>query len=92
MKSKSDGAAAQGPINDGGSLASTIAMLVAQVQLMVEQSGNPAGFDAQSWLNDWLHSPVPALGSRPPMELLSTPDGVSLVSSTIARMQSGAFS
>jgi uncharacterized protein (DUF2384 family) len=42
-------------------------------------------------LNRWLHSPVPALGSRPPIELLGTPDGVALVSLTIARMQSGAF-
>jgi uncharacterized protein (DUF2384 family) len=42
-------------------------------------------------LNRWLHSPVPALGSRSPIELLGTPDGVALVSLTIARMQSGAF-
>ncbi|WP_341315842.1 MbcA/ParS/Xre antitoxin family protein [Paraburkholderia sp. IMGN_8] len=38
-----------------------------------------------------MHTPAPALGSRPPIELLGTPEGVALVSSTIARMQSGAY-
>lgn len=69
----------------------TIATLLEQVQSIVEQSGNPDGFDASSWLDRWLRTPVPGLGSRPPIELLGTPEGVVLVSSTIARMQSGAY-
>ncbi|MFL9952459.1 MbcA/ParS/Xre antitoxin family protein [Paraburkholderia nemoris] len=91
MKSSANGPAAEGPTSYGDGSDSTIAVLVALVQLIVEQSGNPQDFDAESWLTQWLHSPVPALGSRPPIELLGTPDGVALVSLTIARMQSGAF-
>jgi uncharacterized protein (DUF2384 family) len=81
----------KGPTCHDDELTATIATLLAQVQSMVEQSGNPDGFDTSSWLNRWLHTPVPALGSRPPIELLGTPEGVALVSSTIARMQSGAY-
>jgi Protein of unknown function (DUF2384) len=91
MKSNTNDPAAEGLTSYTDGSASTIAVLVALVQLIVEQSGNPRDFDAQSWLNRWLHSPVPALGSRPPIELLGTPDGVALIFLTIARMQSGAF-
>ncbi|WP_253190217.1 MbcA/ParS/Xre antitoxin family protein [Paraburkholderia phenazinium] len=58
---------------------------------MVNQSGSSADFDAQAWLIHWLGSPVPALGGRPPGELLDTAEGVRLVSETLARMQSGAY-
>lgn len=91
MKTDTNDPAAEGLTNYTDGADSTIAVLVALVQLIVEQSGNPRDFDAQSWLNRWLQSPVPALGSRPPIELLGTPDGVALISLTIARMQSGAF-
>jgi uncharacterized protein (DUF2384 family) len=81
----------RGPYAGSGVSAATITKLVAQVQSMVDQSGRPEGFDAREWLNTWLHTPVAALGSRPPIELLETPEGVALVSSTLARMQSGAY-
>lgn len=91
MESSTINPANQGPASDNDEFAATIATLVAQVQSTVEESGNPDGFDARSWLNRWLHTPLPALWSRPPIELLGTPEGVALVSSTIARMQSGAY-
>ncbi|MFM0428284.1 MbcA/ParS/Xre antitoxin family protein [Paraburkholderia aspalathi] len=91
MESNRINPANQGPTCDDDESAATIATLLAQVQSIAEQSGNPDGFDASSWLNRWLHTPTPALGSRPPIELLGTPEGVALVSSTIARMQSGAY-
>jgi uncharacterized protein (DUF2384 family) len=91
MESNKINPANQRPTCDDDESAATIATLLAQVQSIVEESGNPDGFDANSWLNRWLHTPVPALGSRPPIELLGTPEGVALVSSTIARMQSGAY-
>jgi uncharacterized protein (DUF2384 family) len=69
----------------------TFARLTAQVQAMVDQSGNSADFDAQAWLSHWLGTPVPALGGRPPGELLDTAEGVLLVSETLARMQSSAY-
>jgi uncharacterized protein (DUF2384 family) len=58
---------------------------------MVNQSGNSSDFDAQAWLIHWLRTPVPALGGRPPGELLDTAEGVTLVSETLARMESGAY-
>jgi uncharacterized protein (DUF2384 family) len=91
MESDKINPANQRPTCDDDESATTIATLLAQVQSIVEQSGNPDGFDASSWLNRWLRTPVPALGSRPPIELLGTPEGLALVSSTIARMQSGAY-
>lgn len=45
---------------------SVIDMLTAQVQKMVDESGNPNEFDSRAWVVDWLHSPIPALGGRRP--------------------------
>jgi uncharacterized protein (DUF2384 family) len=41
-----------------------IETLIGMVQAMVEQSGDPAGFDAARWVSDWLSKPLPALGAR----------------------------
>lgn len=68
-----------------------IARLVAQVQAIVAQSGNPEGFDAARWLADWLEQPAPALGFRQPAELVDTADGRGIVSDLLARAQSGAY-
>lgn len=65
--------------------------LIGQVQVMVEESGNPEGFNAAEWTATWLDRPVPALGGRRPGELMDTVDGQALVSSLVARMQSGAY-
>ncbi|WP_244103033.1 MbcA/ParS/Xre antitoxin family protein [Burkholderia gladioli] len=58
---------------------------------MVEVSGNPGGFDVQSWLLDWLHSPVPALGGQRPVDYLHTPEGIDLISRLLASAQTGAY-
>lgn len=68
-----------------------IARLVGQVDQMVKESGNPAGFDAAKWVAAWLDRPQPALGGKRPAELMDTADGRSIVSDLIARMQSGAY-
>ncbi|PNL02864.1 DUF2384 domain-containing protein [Burkholderia glumae] len=68
-----------------------IEMLTAQVQRMVDESGNPDGFDVQSWLLDWLHSPVPALGGQRPVDYLHTPEGIDLISRLLASAQTGAY-
>ena len=65
--------------------------LVGQVQVMVAQSGDPAGFDAAKWLGQWVEKPLPALGGRCPAEYMDTSEGQQLVSSLIAKMQSGAY-
>jgi putative toxin-antitoxin system antitoxin component (TIGR02293 family) len=65
--------------------------LVGQVQVMVEQSGDPTGFDAAKWLGEWFERPLPALGGKCPAEYMDTSEGQQLVSSLIAKMQSGAY-
>ena len=69
-----------------------MARLVGQVQAMVEESGNPQGFNAAEWVARWLQQPLPALSGQRPAELMDTPEGQGLVSQLVARMQSGAYS
>lgn len=65
--------------------------LVGQVQVMVEQSGDPRGFDPAKWVADWLDRPLPALGGQCPADYMDTAEGQELVSSLLAKMQSGAY-
>lgn len=68
-----------------------LAKLVGQLEAMVEESGDPEGFDAPGWLSNWLREPLPALGGSRPIELLDTMEGQAVVSQALARMQSGAY-
>lgn len=68
-----------------------IASLVGQLQAIVEESGDPTGFDATRWLSQWLREPLAALGGEKPLSLLDTMEGQSLVADTLAKVQSGAF-
>ena len=68
-----------------------IASLVGQLETIVEESGDPEGFDATRWLSRWLREPLPALGGEKPLSLLDTMAGQSLVADTLAKVQSGAF-
>ena len=68
-----------------------VGRLLGQLQAMVQESGNPEGFDAAAWLSEWLSSPVPALGGTRPLDLMDTMTGQALVSQTLAQMQSGAY-
>ena len=67
------------------------AKLVGQLQAMVEDSGEPAGFDAAAWLSQWLREPIPALGGIRPVDLMDTMEGQALVSQTLAQMEGGAY-
>lgn len=69
-----------------------VSRLIGQAQRMVEESGNPEGFDAGAWVARWIESPVPALGGRRPSELMDTAEGQALVASLLSRAQSGAYS
>lgn len=62
------------------------------VQHMVEDSGDPTGFDAHAWLQDWLTHPVPALGNYRPLDILGRPEGLELIRSLLSCTQSGAYS
>lgn len=76
---------------DEGERVVGIARLVGQVQTMVEESGNSEGFDAATWLADWLDRPLPALAGKRPAEFMDTADGRALVSDLLAQQQSGAY-
>lgn len=68
-----------------------IASLIGMVQTMVEQSGDPAGFDAARWVASWLGKPLPALGGQTPASYLDTFEGQKLVADLLAMSQSGAY-
>lgn len=68
-----------------------LAELVGQVEAMVEESGDPEGFDAHAWLAEWLKEPVPALGGVRPIDYLDTVRGQMIVSKLLSQMQSGAY-
>lgn len=65
--------------------------LIGQVDSIVQESGDPDGFDAARWTAQWLQRPHAALGGRAPGELLDTADGRALVSDLLAQQQSGAY-
>lgn len=68
-----------------------MARLVGQVQQMVDESGDPEGFDAAAWVAQWLEKPLPALAGQRPAEFMDTADGQAVVSALVSRMQSGAY-
>lgn len=68
-----------------------LAKLIGQVQAMVDESGDPAGFDAKAWTARWLNDPLPAFGGKRPVDYMDTMEGQTLVANMLARIQSGAF-
>ena len=68
--------------------------LIAQVEQIMAESGDPdctEGFDAGRWVATFLETPHPALGGVTPGSLMDTAEGRELVTSLVARMQSGAY-
>ena len=65
--------------------------LIGQVEVMVAESGDPAGFNAAHWMADWLEQPVAALDNAKPADFMDTMEGQELVSALLAKMQSGAY-
>lgn len=69
-----------------------LAKLIGQVQTIVQESGQPEGFNAAHWVSEWLTRPAPALGGKRPDELMDTSEGRRIISELVSRMQSGAYS
>lgn len=65
--------------------------LIGQAQKMVDESGDPTGFDAARWVGHWVTGPVPALGGETPASYLDTFEGQKLVANLLAMSQSGAY-
>jgi putative toxin-antitoxin system antitoxin component (TIGR02293 family) len=68
-----------------------LAKLIGQVETIVKQSGESAGFKPAKWFGEWIEQPAAALGGRKPEELLDTADGREAVARLLAQMQSGAY-
>ena len=67
------------------------AKLVGQVQAMIQDSGNPADFDARAWMARWLTEPLPAFAGARPADLMDTMEGQGLVAAALAKIESGAY-
>ena len=65
--------------------------LIGQIVSMVEDSGDPKGFDAAGWIGKWLELPVPAFGGAKPADFMDTMTGQTLVSSLLVKVQAGVF-
>ena len=65
--------------------------LIGMVQTMVEQSGDPIGFDAALWVSQWLTKPLPALAGETPASYLDTFEGQKLVAELLSMTQRGAY-
>jgi putative toxin-antitoxin system antitoxin component (TIGR02293 family) len=85
-------------LRDGGHLGQAeservlgVVRLIGQVRRVVQESGDPTGFDAPLWAAHWLQTPVPALGGRPPMQFMDTAEGRAVVFQLVEQMQSGAY-
>lgn len=65
--------------------------LISQVETMVQESGDPAGFDAAKWVSGWLNSPLPALNNATPASFMDTIEGQKMVSNLLSMTQSGAY-
>lgn len=65
--------------------------LIGMVQAMVDQSGDPTGFDAARWVSDWLTKPLPALAGATPASYMDTFEGQRLVAELLSMSQSGAY-
>ena len=76
---------------DEGERVLGLAKLVGQLESMLDESGNPEGFNATAWLSRWLSEPLPAFGGGRPIDLLDTMEGQALISRSLAQIQSGAF-
>jgi putative toxin-antitoxin system antitoxin component (TIGR02293 family) len=68
-----------------------IESLIGLVQAMVDQSGDPAGFDAARWVAQWLNKPLPALAGATPASYMDTFEGQKLVAELLSMAQSGAY-
>ena len=68
-----------------------IQRLIGLVQKMVQDYGDPTGFDAGHWLGQWVEQPNPALAGALPADYLDTASGVGMVESLLHKMVSGAY-
>lgn len=85
-------ASIDGPLTtDQSERALGLARLIGQVENMVKESGDPADFDAATWVWNWLNQPMPALAGKLPVTYMDTIEGQRIVANLISMSQSGAY-
>lgn len=73
------------------SLDERLAAVVTTVQQIVEESGDPSGFDAEEWVREWVNQPLRTLGGARPIEMLQTDDGLAEVVRLLRQAQAGVY-
>lgn len=68
-----------------------IHLLIGQVQNLVEECGDPIGFDAAEWLGGWAFSSNDALGGLRPADYFDTVVGQGLVAYLLAAIRHGNY-
>ncbi|MEW6206042.1 MAG: MbcA/ParS/Xre antitoxin family protein [Pseudomonadota bacterium] len=68
-----------------------IHLLIGQVQNLVEESGDPVGFDAAKWLGEWAFSANDALGGQRPADYFDTVVGQEVVADLLAAIRHGNY-
>lgn len=69
-----------------------IVRMTALVQRMIEESGDPIGFDARTWVEGWLFQVNPALGGQLPIAVMAQPEGEAILCTLLLRAQSSTYS
>lgn len=69
-----------------------INFLTSLVKRSVDGPGNPQGFDARAWLDQWFVTPIPVLGHRHLLDVQEPPGGLDLLRGLLLQPQSGTFS
>lgn len=72
-----------------GELILGIAKLIGQVQVILEEYGDPERFNLATWLSSWFQAPLPALQGEKPEKYLRTINGQQLLSTIIAKAING---
>ena len=68
-----------------------IHLLIAQVQNLVEECGDPEGFDAAEWLGTWAFSPNDSLGGHRPADYFDTVVGQEVISNLLSAIRYGIY-
>lgn len=76
---------------EGRTFAERFAQLLNELHTREGPDRWPQDFDPQTWLEEWINRPHPALGGRTPAELLEDEDGFRSVRRVFGAMWSGAY-
>jgi hypothetical protein len=68
-----------------GELVLGIAKLIGQLQVMVEEYGDPEGFNPATWLISWVQAPLPAIRDEKPAKYLRSINGQQFLSTMMAK-------